>query len=177
MKTNAKTRVTSPQSGSTHANKIEPRYDCIKLGIDWHARQYRVARIIDNAAPEPAQRFKPHEFLLWAKKQLGRAKTVKSCYEAGAGGYVLHRQLVELGVDNMVVTARKLDPNNRGVQTDKTDARDLVMDLDRFSRVSRHCARSTCPRPSKSNCARRAGNASSFRSNGWHWPRKAARCS
>lgn len=114
--------------------KVAPRYDCIKLGIDWHAGQYRVARIIDNAAPEPGQRFKPQAFLNWAKKQLSLAKSVKSCYEAGSGGYVLHRQLVAAGIDNIVVTPRKLDPNNRGVQTDKTDARDLVMELDRFVR-------------------------------------------
>jgi len=59
---------------------------------------------------------------------------VVSCYEAGAGGFVLHRQLAELGVKNLVVAPRKLDPNQRGVQTDKTDARDLAMDLDRYVR-------------------------------------------
>jgi transposase len=111
-----------------------PRYDCIKLGIDWHARQFHVARIIDNAAPEPAQRFTPEAFLKWAKKQMALAREVHSCYEAGAGGFVLHRQLSELGVKNLVVTPRKLDPHQRGVQNDKLDARELAMDLDAYVR-------------------------------------------
>lgn len=124
-----KLRVT-PQTGAQE--KVAPRYDCIKLGIDWHAGQYRVSRIIDNGGPEPGQRFKPEAFLVWAKKQLSLAKRVVCCYEAGSGGYVLHRQLVAMGIENIVVTPRKLDPNNRGVQTDKTDARDLVMNLDSY---------------------------------------------
>src|SRR5688572_24407165 len=126
-------RTENPQTG-TQQEKTTPRYDCIKLGIDWHARQYRVVRIIDNAAPEPAQRFTPEGFLRWLPQQLAQAKEVMSCYEAGAGGFVLHRQLAALGVKNLVVTPRKLDSNQRGVQTDKTDARDLAMDLDRYVR-------------------------------------------
>lgn len=126
----------SAECGSigTQQKNATPRYDCIKLGIDWHARQYRVARIIDNAAPEPAQRFTPEAFLRWAQQQLTQAKVVVSCYEAGAGGFVLHRQLIALGILNLVVAPRKLDRNQRGVKTDKTDARDLVMDLDRYRR-------------------------------------------
>lgn len=113
---------------------VTPKYDTIKLGIDWHARQYRVARIIDGAGPEPAQRFTPAQFLVWAQKQRRLARTVYSCYEAGAGGFVLHRQLTERQIVNYVVAPRKLDPHQTGVQNDKTDARDLVMDLDRWVR-------------------------------------------
>jgi transposase len=126
-------RPENPQNG-TQQEKNSSRYEVIKLGIDWHARQYRVARIIDNAAPEPAQCFTPEAFLRWAQGQLERAEKVVSCYEAGAGGFVLHRQLTALGVKNLVVAPRKLDRNQRGVKTDKTDARDLAMDLDRYVR-------------------------------------------
>ena len=126
-------RGEDSQTG-TQQEKATPRYECIKLGIDWHARQYRVARIIDNAAPEPAQRFEPEAFLRWAQQQRELAREVVSCYEAGAGGFVLHRQLEKLGVKNKVVAPRKLDHDQRGVQTDKTDARDLAMDLDRYVR-------------------------------------------
>jgi transposase len=154
MNTSIKPEVENKQI-DTRAQKVNPRYDCIKLGIDWHARQYRVVRIIDNAGPEPAQRFAPAAFLLWAKKQLGLAKEVPSCYEAGAGGFVLHRQLVELGVKNLVVPARKLDLEHRGVQTDKTDARDLAMDLDRYVRGNRKALR-VCFVPSPEQEQRRA---------------------
>ena len=45
-----------------------PKYDSIKLGIDWHVAQYRVVRLIDGAGPEPAQRFTPQAFLGWVEK-------------------------------------------------------------------------------------------------------------
>jgi len=113
---------------------VTRKYETIKLGIDWHADQYRVVRLIDQAGPEPAQRFRPADFLVWAKKQLSLASKVYSCYEAGAGGFVLHRQLAELGLVNYVVAPRKLDRDNKGVQNDALDARELAQDLDRFVR-------------------------------------------
>jgi transposase len=127
------TREEDSKTG-TQQQKATPRYECIKLGIDWHAGQYRVARIIDNAAPEPAQRFTPEAFLRWAQQQLELAGQVVSCYEAGAGGFVLHRQLVAMGVKNIVVVPCKLDVDRRGVKTDKTDARNLALNLDRYVR-------------------------------------------
>lgn len=108
------------------------KYHCIKLGIDWHAHYYKVVRIIDNGGPEPAQRFTPEAFLAWVQKQLTLAEKVYSCYEAGAGGFVLHRQLTGLGVINYVSAPRALDPDHKGVLTDKTDSRQLALDLDRF---------------------------------------------
>lgn len=52
---------------------------------------------------------------------------VKACYEAGPCGYVLQRQLVELGVD-CVVVAPSLIPVKPGerVKTDRRDARKLA---------------------------------------------------
>ena len=100
---------TSDVRAGQVANK---KYQTIQLGIDWHAAQYRVVRLIDGAGPEPAQRFEPWAFLAWVKKQLTLAQKVVSCCEAGAGGFVLHRQLTELGVLNYVVAPRSLDPRN-----------------------------------------------------------------
>lgn len=109
-----------------------PKYDSIKLGIDWHVAQYRVVRLIDGAGPEPAQRFTPQAFLGWVEKQRTLAEKVYSCYEAGAGGFVLHRQLTARGILNYVVTPRSLDPDHKGVQNDATDARELALGLDRY---------------------------------------------
>jgi transposase len=133
-KKNRTNRQTEHLQTGRQQEEPRPRYEVIKLGIDWHAGHYRVARIIDNAAPEPGQKFAPEAFLRWASQQRKAAKAVHSCYEAGAGGFVLHRQLVALGIQNLVVAPRKLDRDGRGVQTDKTDARDLAMDLDRYVR-------------------------------------------
>jgi transposase len=105
---------------------------CIKLGIDVHAQSYRVVRQIDNATPQPAQKFTPKEFLLWAKKQLNQADAVYSCYEAGPLGYGLHRALGAMGIHNVVVRPQNWDELHKGIKTDKTDALALVQRLDRY---------------------------------------------
>lgn len=138
MKTKDQTTKGSRISCSA---KVSPKYGVIKVGIDWHAHQYRVARIIDNAAPEPAQRFTPAEFLKWIQHQQRLAAEVHTCYEAGAGGFVLHRQLTQLGVKNLVITPYKLDQAQKRVQTDSTDARQLVQDLDRYVRGNQKALR------------------------------------
>lgn len=126
--TKQKNTTTSVPTGQ----EKEPRYETIKVSIDWHVAHYQVVRIIDNSGPQPAQRFTPEDFILWMRKQLTLAEKVYSCYEAGAGGFVLHRRLSELGVTNYVVVPRKLDRNRKGVVTDKTDARQLALDLDNY---------------------------------------------
>lgn len=130
-----KKKLHTPQRAEVPCDlSVTKPYDTIKLGIDWHARHFRVVRIIDNAGPEPAQRFSPQQFLIWARKQLGLARQVHSCYEAGAGGFVLHRQLEQLGIRNLVIAPRRLDRDCTGVQNDSRDARELAMDLDRWVR-------------------------------------------
>jgi len=128
--TNTHTKIQK----NTEASKAQEqrRYDEIKLGLDWHADHYRVSRMIDGTPPQPAQRFHPKDFLKFAQEQLTLAKKVYSCYEAGAGGYVLHRQLTALGITNYVAHPVKLDTRNRGVATDKTDSHQLALNLDRF---------------------------------------------
>ncbi len=69
----------------------------IKLGIDVHLDLYVVVRVIDGATPQPPQRFKPQEFMLWCAKQLTLAEKVFTCYEAGPFGYTLHRRLEKMG--------------------------------------------------------------------------------
>jgi transposase len=104
----------------------------IKLGIDVHADSYRVVRQVDHATPQPAQKFSPEGFILWAKKQLELAEEVHSCYEAGPFGYGLHRALEALGIHNVVIRPQNWDELGKGVKTDKTDALALVQRLDRY---------------------------------------------
>lgn len=120
------TRPTEPKQ------ELAPRYERIKLGLDVHAEWIVVVRIVDGAAPQPAQRFTWTKFLEWVKTQLGQAGEVHSCYEAGPFGYGLHRALSALGVKNHVVQAVSLDERHTGVKTDKTDARELALRLDRY---------------------------------------------
>lgn len=104
----------------------------IKLGIDVHADSYRVVRQVDSATPQPAQKMTPEAFLEFAAKQLTLAEEVHSCYEAGPFGYVLHRKLLAMGINNLVVRPQNWDELGRKVKTDQTDALALVQRLDRY---------------------------------------------
>jgi transposase len=104
----------------------------IKLGIDVHADRYVVVRQIEGGAPQPPQRFSPAQFLEWAQKQTTLADQVYSCYEAGPFGYSLHRKLTGLKITNYVVRPRDWDEYGQKVKTDKRDAKQLVLNLDRY---------------------------------------------
>ena len=50
-----------------------------------------------------------HEvFLNWVQKKLEEGWQIFSCYEAGASGYWLHRELVKMGVKNLVVVPKAM---------------------------------------------------------------------
>lgn len=110
----------------------------LKLGLDVHADSIVVVRILDHSAPQPAQKFAPAKFLAWIKTQLALAERVYSCYEAGPFGYGLHRDLVALGVDNQVVQPVCLDEQHKGVNHDKSDAKQLALRLDRHVAGNSH---------------------------------------
>ena len=125
MKTNTNTHITT-------STQTLPKAKRIMLGIDVHADSYRVVRQFDHATPQPAQKFSPPGFLLWARKQLALAEEVHSCYEAGPFGYGLHRELEAMGIHNVVVRPQDWDELHKGVKTDKTDALALAQRLSRY---------------------------------------------
>ena len=104
----------------------------LKLGLDVHADTIVVVRLLDHSAPQPAQKFAPAKFLDWIKTQLPLAEQVHSCYEAGPFGYGLHRTLIALGIHNLVVQPVCLDEQHKGVNHDKSDAKQLALRLDRY---------------------------------------------
>ncbi len=106
-KTNTNTRKLTTAQNLAKAKTI-------KLGIDVHADSYRVVRQVDHATPQPAQKFKPQNFLVRARKQPDQAVQIHSCYEAGPLGYGLHRALVALGIRNIVI--RPLQRSNSQVR-------------------------------------------------------------
>src|SRR5512133_2104483 len=109
----------------------------IKLGLDVHARQITVCRQLGDATPQPPQQFTKERFLVWVRKMVDAGAVVHSCYESGVMGYTLHRELVALGVTNIVVVPQKLSGPKRQ-KTDRLDARELVSRLDRWLRGNRH---------------------------------------
>ena len=125
-------RKRNPRQANSDAETATPKARTIKLGIDVHLDRYVVVRIIDGGTPQPPQRFKPPEFLLWVAKQITLADKVFTCYEAGPFGYNLHRKLEKMGVSNYVVRPRDWDEYGKQVKTDKRDAQQLALHLDRY---------------------------------------------
>ena len=116
----------------TSHQHTEAPAEVLKLGIDIHKRQYVVVHQVDNQTPKSPQKFSPEAFLTWIAKQRGRAKRIVTCYEAGCFGYVLHRQLEAMGIDNLVVRPRDWDAYGSKVKTDGRDAGELCSHLDRY---------------------------------------------
>jgi transposase len=123
-------RATRAGAASGDSASLPPQV--IKLGVDVHLDRYVVVRQIDGGAPQPPQRFSPSQFLDWAKKQAALAQRVYSCYEAGPFGYSLHRKLAGMGITNYVVRPRDWDEYGKKVKTDKRDAKEMVLRLDRY---------------------------------------------
>lgn len=126
-------KPTNPVYSEARAEQAASKpYQTIKLGLDVHADWIVVVRLLDHGSPQPAQRFRPTELARWVQAQLEQADAVHSCYEAGPFGFGLHRELVALGVKNVVVQPVNLDERHTGVNNDRTDARELVLRLDRY---------------------------------------------
>jgi transposase len=132
MTTNKTKSTTKPTEAQANISTTQAKAKAIKLGIDVHLDRYVVVRIIDGGTPQPPQRFAPPEFMLWVAKQLTLAETVFTCYEAGPFGYSLHRKLEKMGVTNYVVRPRDWDEYGKKVKTDKRDAQQLALHLDRY---------------------------------------------
>src|SRR2546430_5416395 len=129
---------------NTHNSEIRAeqaaskQLETIKLGLDVHAGSIVVVRILEHSAPQPAQKFAPGKFKEWVKTQLSLAQEVHSCYEAGPFGFGLHRQLVKLGIKNVVVQPVCLDEHHKGVNHGKGDAKELALRLDRYVAGNTH---------------------------------------
>lgn len=132
MKDNWNTSEVRAEQGASK------KLQTIKLGLDVHADSIVVVRILDQSAPQPAQKFAPAKFREWVQAQLSLAEQVHNCYEAGPFGYGLHRWLVEQGVKNVVIQPVCLDEQHKGVNHDKSDAKALALRLDRYAAGNTH---------------------------------------
>jgi transposase len=122
--------MTKPHQ-DTSKNTVNVKSIC-KLGLDCHAASIMVVRQDEGLQPQPPQRFTVDKFLQWVPSLIRKGCQVYSCYEAGPTGYWLHRKLEALGVINLVICPTRLDSRGKGVNTDKTDATELLVRLDRY---------------------------------------------
>jgi transposase len=106
----------------------------LKLGLDLHYRQVTLAMQEDGGRIKGGGKMSYGLFLNWVQKKLEEGWQIDSCYEAGASGYWLHRELVALGVKNLVVVPKAMDPGGKKQKTDKRDSGQLCDALDRYLR-------------------------------------------
>lgn len=112
--------------------KTQPKASLIKLAVDVHKRSYTVVRQVDDAKLEPPQRFEPLAFKMWVEKQQRLAEQVVVCYESGPLGFVLARELQEMGVECLVMAPVNLDERRKGINNDRRDALEIARRLDRY---------------------------------------------
>jgi transposase len=72
-------------------------------------------------------------FSHWVEKKRQEGWEIHSCYEAGASGYWLDRELEPLGVKNLVIAPKAMGQDKRQ-KTDRRDSGELTDCLDRYLR-------------------------------------------
>lgn len=121
--------LNKPPTQSTSQRK---RYGVIKLTQDVHAHFYVSCLQEEGQQPKAPRKLDPKAHLEWVAQLVAQSEKVYSCYEAGPTGFALHRQLTELGVENIVIAPTCLDEHGRGVNNDQTDTLQLAGRLDRY---------------------------------------------
>ena len=123
-------------NGQYQASEERKSKGVLKLGLDVHYRQVTVAMQEEAGAIKAVGRMGHDGLGNWVERKLKAGWELYSCYEAGASGYWLHRELVELGVKNLVVAPKAMGQDKRQ-KTDRRDSAELVDQLDRYLRGNR----------------------------------------
>jgi transposase len=102
----------------------------VYVGIDVHKKTYAVTCLCEGAiVKRDTLKGKPECLLEYLQKYFNKAK-IKSVYEAGFSGFVLHRCLVSNDIENIVVHAASVEISARDrVKTDKRDSLKLALQL------------------------------------------------
>ena len=114
----------------------------LKLGLDMHYRQVTVAMQAESGPIKSVGRMSHDRFGSWVDKKLREGWEIHSCYEAGASGYWMHRDLVKVGVKNLVAAPKAMGRDKRQ-KTDRRDSAELADSLDRYLRSKDK--RALCP--------------------------------
>ena len=122
------------ENGSDQARVERDGKRVLKLGLDLHYRQVTVALQEDGGRIKVAGKMSYEAFDGWIGNKLKQGWSIWSCYEAGASGYWLHRELQALGIQNLVVAPQAMGPGAKKQKTDKRDSAQLVDSLDRYLR-------------------------------------------
>jgi transposase len=129
-----KSNQTISSSGGSQASVAHSDDRVLKLGLDLHYRQVTVGMQEDGGRIKAVGKMGHEAFGSWVKKKLAEGWQIHSCYEAGASGYWLHRQLEEVGVKNLVVVPKAMGQGGKQQKTDRRDGAELTDQLDRYLR-------------------------------------------
>jgi hypothetical protein len=101
-------KETITSNGISAASLVNYVNRVLNLGLDVHYRQVTVAMQEEGGRIKSAGKMGHVDFLNWVQKKLQEGWQIYSCYEAGASCYWLHRELVKLGVKNLVVAPKAM---------------------------------------------------------------------
>lgn len=100
------------------------------LGIDVHKRTYSVSAICEGCIVKHDTFAASPEALVKYCQKAFKGATIKSAYEAGFCGFVLHRFLINQGIDNIVVHPASIEVESRNhKKTDKRDSKKIATQL------------------------------------------------
>ena len=104
-------------------NRMSYKGKTVCVGIDVHKKTYSVVAVVEG---EVVKKWRTAANSVSFADQLRRyfwEAKVKTVYEAGFSGFVLHRELEKAGIESIVVNPASIEvaANNR-VKTDKRDA-------------------------------------------------------
>jgi transposase len=131
---NTKTKLSVSDRESNLAIEVNHGKRVLNLGMDTHFRQVTAGMQEDGGRIKAAGKMSYPLFLAWVQKKLDEGWEIYSCYEAGATGYWLHRQLEQMGVKNLVVVPKAMGQGGKKQKTDRRDGAELCDSLDRYLR-------------------------------------------
>jgi transposase len=104
------------------------------VGIDVHRKKYAVTVVSEGAVVFRYMIAGRPELLISSLLRRYQGAKIKSAYEAGFSGFVLHRELERAGIENIVVNAASIEVNARDrVKTDKRDSQKIAVQLSKGS--------------------------------------------
>lgn len=102
----------------------------IFLGIDVHKRTYSVTAVCDGCVVKQDTFIASPQVLVVYCKKAFKGAIIKSAYEAGFCGFVLHRFLIDQNIHNIVVHPASIEvESNNFKKTDKRDSKKIAIQL------------------------------------------------
>jgi transposase len=108
---------------------IDPSKPLLKLGLDVHLEFIMAVVQRGHLSPQAPRKFTRPELVEQVKSWTAEGLQVFCVQESCGFGFVLHRQLVELGAQSFLITPVALNGKRK---TDKVDARALCLRLSRW---------------------------------------------